>query len=53
MKTATEQFLTLKSFDHYGCIVIPYKSLGEGKLLTKVLKCIHGDREIIIERKDI
>lgn len=53
MKTATEMYVEIKSSPHYGCIVIPQKSLEENKLLCHVVKCIHGDREIVIERKDI
>lgn len=53
MKTANEKYITLKSFEHYGCIAIPYKLLEDGKLLTKVVYCKHNVQEIVITRNDI
>ena len=53
MKTATEQYITLKRFDHLGCVVIPKQLISEGVLNCYVVKCTHGAKEIAITRKDI
>jgi len=52
MKTASEVYVTLKTFPHYGenFVIVGSK---DGKLIGRPLDCPHSVETIEIERKDI
>lgn len=52
MKVATEHFVTLKTFPHYGesGVII---ATGNDTIKLHMLDCKHGDVNVIVTRKDI
>jgi len=52
MKTATECYVTIKSFPHYGehGVILGTR---DGKILVWLMDCTHNETKILIERNDI
>lgn len=58
MKTATEGYVTIKTFPHFGEKAVPYKGRrlnedGELERQFVLIDCAHGEHTVWLKRSDI